>query len=215
MSQSKLAWVVLWLAAISCGTEQRPLSADGHSVALNNSAGAGASSSPTDAGCDQEDAGDDDAGASVPSSCGNGVIEGAELCDDGNLVDADGCSARCEPDDIALTPGDDRAGYFECSNGNVCGPDSQCCLGLPECLSKVDYPVCPSRPTDDCDGPEDCGSDELCWLARFGRFCGPTSGGGYYVVCHSDDDCASAPCFQGQPGEVCPICFAGLCGNAS
>jgi cysteine-rich repeat protein len=28
--------------------------------------------------------------------CGNGVLEPSELCDDGNLDDADGCSAECE-----------------------------------------------------------------------------------------------------------------------
>ena len=33
--------------------------------------------------------------------CGNGLMQGAEACDDGNLVGGDGCSAQCEiePDD--------------------------------------------------------------------------------------------------------------------
>jgi fibro-slime domain-containing protein len=46
-----------------------------------------------------------DAGPIPPSTCkktvcGNGVKEGDEACDDGNLIDGDGCSARCtlEPD---------------------------------------------------------------------------------------------------------------------
>ncbi len=34
--------------------------------------------------------------AGVPAVCGNGVIEGTEQCDDGNVVDGDGCSAICE-----------------------------------------------------------------------------------------------------------------------
>jgi fibro-slime domain-containing protein len=46
-----------------------------------------------------------DAGAPPPSmcmktTCGNGIKEGNEPCDDGNLIDGDGCSAQCtlEPD---------------------------------------------------------------------------------------------------------------------
>jgi cysteine-rich repeat protein len=31
----------------------------------------------------------------VLSVCGNGVVEGSETCDDGNVVDADGCSSNC------------------------------------------------------------------------------------------------------------------------
>jgi len=30
-----------------------------------------------------------------PAQCGNGKIEGAELCDDGNVIGADGCSSVC------------------------------------------------------------------------------------------------------------------------
>jgi len=29
--------------------------------------------------------------------CGNGIVEDDELCDDGNAIDGDGCSAACEP----------------------------------------------------------------------------------------------------------------------
>ncbi len=34
-------------------------------------------------------------GFSVPSICGNGVTEGSEGCDDGNLISQDGCSNAC------------------------------------------------------------------------------------------------------------------------
>jgi cysteine-rich repeat protein len=33
-----------------------------------------------------------------PSTCGNGIIEGAELCDDGNAKGHDGCSKTCQPE---------------------------------------------------------------------------------------------------------------------
>ena len=32
----------------------------------------------------------------VATVCGDGLVEGAELCDDGNAIDGDGCSASCE-----------------------------------------------------------------------------------------------------------------------
>jgi cysteine-rich repeat protein len=41
--------------------------------------------------------------------CGDGVIEGNETCDDGNVASADGCSADCE-----VEPG------FSCAGGAVC-----------------------------------------------------------------------------------------------
>ena len=34
-------------------------------------------------------------GTLAPSTCGNGIREGSEECDDGNRVDGDGCSASC------------------------------------------------------------------------------------------------------------------------
>src|SRR4029450_11068482 len=36
------------------------------------------------------------AGAQV-AVCGNGAVEAPELCDDGNLVDGDGCDSNCTP----------------------------------------------------------------------------------------------------------------------
>ncbi|MBX3156571.1 MAG: DUF4215 domain-containing protein [Deltaproteobacteria bacterium] len=34
-------------------------------------------------------------GAAPNPSCGNGVIDAGETCDDGNRIDGDGCSASC------------------------------------------------------------------------------------------------------------------------
>ena len=45
-----------------------------------------------------------------PSVCGNGIIEGAELCDDGNTKKKDGCSPTCTPEIsralVSLSAGD-------------------------------------------------------------------------------------------------------------
>ena len=32
--------------------------------------------------------------------CGNAILEGVEVCDDGNLTDGDGCSSTCEIEDL-------------------------------------------------------------------------------------------------------------------
>ncbi len=56
----------------------------------------------------------------APSNpCGNGNVDGDEVCDDGNNVDGDGCSATCQPEDG--TGGGDDGGC--CSAGtNPAGP---------------------------------------------------------------------------------------------
>jgi MYXO-CTERM domain-containing protein len=38
-----------------------------------------------------------DMGSPPDPGCGNGIVEGDEICDDGNLVSGDGCSAQCVP----------------------------------------------------------------------------------------------------------------------
>jgi cysteine-rich repeat protein len=50
-----------------------------------------------------------------PTRCGDGALDDFEFCDDGNLVDGDGCNARCEPED-----------GFTCDLGepSVCTPDA-------------------------------------------------------------------------------------------
>lgn len=46
--------------------------------------------------------------SSNPQLCGNGIVEGAEVCDDGNLTEGDGCSAICqletEPGPCSVSP---------------------------------------------------------------------------------------------------------------
>src|SRR5437899_8470013 len=39
--------------------------------------------------------------ASSPQTCGNGIVEGQETCDDGNRRDGDGCSATCQVEPAA------------------------------------------------------------------------------------------------------------------
>ena len=57
-------------------------------------------------------------------SCGNGMVEGLEECDDGNLVDDDGCTADCEIEIGIGTCGDGTVDPGEeCDDGNLVGND--------------------------------------------------------------------------------------------
>ncbi len=64
--------------------------------------------------------------------CGDGKIEGAEVCDDGNLDDGDECTAACLP--ARCGDGLVRTGLEECDDGNRVDDDG-CTNGcrLPRC----------------------------------------------------------------------------------
>jgi cysteine-rich repeat protein len=54
----------------------------------------------------------------VTATCGNGVIEAAEICDDSNLIDGDGCSSACEIESHVLASDcrSDIKAYFTFNN---------------------------------------------------------------------------------------------------
>ena len=85
-------------------------------------------------------------GACVPApvECGNNILEGGEDCDDGNLINGDGCSAICEIE----TP--------TCTN--------QCVNGARECVGNGSR-VCRDYDGDGCtewSGVAQCGAFSQC-----------------------------------------------------
>jgi len=54
-------------------------------------------------------------------SCGNGAITGSEECDDGNLIDGDGCDSNCRPTGC---PNGVRTGTETCDDGNATDTDA-------------------------------------------------------------------------------------------
>src|SRR5471032_871374 len=40
-------------------------------------------------------------GDDTPATCGNGVVDPGEACDDGNTNNGDGCSSTCQTENIA------------------------------------------------------------------------------------------------------------------
>jgi len=108
--------------------------------------------------------------------CGNGIENTGEECDDGGLVDGDGCSSECESEIFPCTDNDGDRYISEGTNvalcGNVCGLFSNLsCFGNTDCddNNASRYPTnteqCDSI-DQDCDGnPVNGFTDETCvWL---------------------------------------------------
>lgn len=84
--------------------------------------------------------------------CGDGIVEGTEACDDGNVINTDSCTATCK----IATCGDGILGNGEvCDDGNmvsgdgcskVCQIENQGCTPTSETCNGLD---------DDCDGQVD------------------------------------------------------------
>jgi cysteine-rich repeat protein len=112
--------------------------------------------------------------AGPPTVCGDGEIEGAEICDDGNTIDGDGCSSDCIPeicgdsilemngidpdeecDDGNLDPGDGCDGECNCEP-EVCGDGILGCTEECDDGNTIDDDEC----RNDCTppgGPGECG----------------------------------------------------------
>ncbi|MES1183579.1 MAG: hypothetical protein ABUL60_07170 [Myxococcales bacterium] len=134
-------------------------------------------------------------GCQTSDPCGDGVVDGDEACDDGNRADHDGCSASCELDDDARTPGDDRPGYVVCAvppaPGITCGLGTLCCLTDGPVCADVEQGCVDRYNVASCDGPEDCSRPDFhCELqSHYGTSCTPSEG--QVTWCHRDADCAN------------------------
>lgn len=125
-----------------------------------------------------------------PASCGDGVLQAGEQCDDGNTTSRDGCSASCGFDDDTRTPGDDRPGFMVCGSSN-CATGDECCIDGSGNTRTCQLPgtTC-AAVWGDCDGPEDCANGELCWEARWPFCTAPDSLDPRGTRrCHVDADC--------------------------
>ncbi len=142
------------------------------------------------AACGGSDAGPPDAPAAI---CGNGVVEGAEQCDDGNDLDDDPCSTLCQ-----LTCGDGVVSDVElCDPGIAAGQPGAC--------------------PDDCDDGLACTTDQLTGEAclrscSHGDITATDPGDGCCPAganVNNDSDCP-AGCGNGtvETGETCDTAIA-------
>ena len=136
-------------------------------------------------------------------TCGDGVIDENEQCDDGNTADGDGCSSTCEQEDpcanTVCEPG------WTCDNGNCMPPQdgTACDDGDPTTVNDA-------YNSGQCQGqPKDCG-DKVVNSQTGECECpqGQTDCSGECVDCESDaNNC-------GTCGNVCTngnICNNGQC----
>ena len=57
----------------------------------------------------------------IVTPCGNAVLDSGETCDDGNIIDGDGCSASCKVEDCGNGV---QEGTEECDGNDVLACDS-------------------------------------------------------------------------------------------
>jgi len=121
-------------------------------------------------------------------SCGDGVVDRTEECDDGNEVETDGCTTRCT---------------YSCHLADDCEDGNECTENL--CLSVAGGRACSSEPTrigEPCDDGNECTVGEVCNEAGecVGEAAPPD------VLCDDHLYCNGAP-------DVCD--GAGVCGPMS
>ncbi|MEM9861671.1 MAG: DUF4215 domain-containing protein, partial [Myxococcota bacterium] len=121
--------------------------------------------------------------------CGNGVLEGAERCDDGNVIAGDGCNAQC-----LLEVGETCVAGEDCASG-ICSGGATC-----EAAG-----VCGDSTVDAGEGCDDGNADEVsctsACLIPTGLPCGATG----------SSSCVSGLCAENGPNMG--DCVDPGCGN--
>ncbi len=175
----------------------------------------------------------------IPVSCGNGIVEPGEECDDGNNVSGDGCSASCRLErcgNSVIDPGE------QCDDGNtVNGDGCSATCQLERCGNGV---VDPGERCDDGNTTNGDGCDNNCTvtgcgngIVTAGEECddgNTVSGDGCSstckievvsgctsdadcsdgIFCNGAETCVSGACIAGNPVDCSPLdsqCTKGAC----
>ncbi len=134
---------------------------------------------------------DDDSAVHSESFCGNGTVETGEACDDGNTLDGDGCSSKCEQESNPTPPicgnGIVESGEA-CDDGNTLDGDG--------CSSKCEQESNPIPPV--------CGNG----IVESGEACDDGNlldGDGCSSKCKQESNPISPVCGNGivESGEAC------------
>ena len=202
--------VVFGIIVAGCdGVKEKPGTGTGGS---GNGTGKGGS---TGSGGRIVDAGGVDLPSTISMTCGNGMIDDGEKCDDGNKVGGDGCTPLCQIEKgwICQTVGQ------PCTRNNICGDSI---LTAPE--------ACDDGNKNSGDGcSSDCLKVDTGWRCPVpGKPCIPICGDGVIEGSEKCDDSntangdgCSSTC-QVEPASTCPgtpsapkagKCTTAICGN--
>jgi cysteine-rich repeat protein len=131
----------------------------------------------------------------ISNNCGNGIVDPGEVCDDGNIMDGDGCSHDClskeecgngvvDPNEVC-DDGNTVNGQCGGSAGSGCNVDSDCGSNV-KCIA--------DKCSHDCKSLQVCGND----IVDFDEVCddGGTSDGKCPdgTPCNANADCGGAKC---------------------
>lgn len=152
-----------------------------------------------------------DGTACITGTCGNGIIDPWETCDDGNVRDGDGCSRTCKLDprrcgNGVLDPGevcDDGNDRFGDGCSADCLSDESCGNGY---LDAVNGEECDDGNNVSGDG---CGAG--CWLELCGNGLldpGEACDGGGASTATCDPDCTLPECGDGFCNTAAGECDA-------
>jgi cysteine-rich repeat protein len=123
----------------------------------------------------------------IPDYCGDGDLDPAEECDDGNNTDGDGCDAACNIEDACT----DSDGDGVCDDEDFCdGNDASGDDDLDGVCNDID--LCPTDPLNDEDGDGFCAGDDNC-PSDDNPDQTDTDGDGAGDVCDDDDDNDGVP----------------------
>lgn len=105
----------------------------------------------------------------LADTCGDGLTQAQELCDDGNTLDGDGCSADCRSREACGDGVTDKAAFEVCDDNNTASGDgcSEDCKSNERCgngiVDSARGEVCDDRNEQSGDGcSADCHSLEFC-----------------------------------------------------
>lgn len=125
----------------------------------------------------------------ISNQCGNGIVDPGEACDDGNIMNGDGCSSTCQNEGCGngtVDPNekcdDGNTSNGTCADGSPCNGNSDCSTG--KCT--------PDKCSHDCQSLQTCGNgivdfDEVC--DDGGVADGKCPDG---TPCNSNNDCNNA-----------------------